>query len=250
MLVLYEQDGSGLHFYSIYFLIYKEAFRVLCAMAADKATQELSLKVLEHLSAAQATLKANQRKAVIASEASKFKNAATKRNVRYNRELLDNIEDMEDIFKVEEGAEFVTADTLEEANQAVVRFRELLEMHKRAVQHELNMVIVADASPLKWKTVSQLEGGLELPSTIGNAEVRKAERDCMAFSRELLSARNASKRLNQEAAGNRAKSFRGGSRGRGGSSGRGGAVSNGSLRGSRACFKCGDTSHLIAQCDK
>ena len=81
-------------FYSIYFLIYKEAFRVLCAMAADKATQELSLKVLEHLSAAQATLKANQRKAVIASEASKFKNAATKRKVRYNRELLDNIEDM------------------------------------------------------------------------------------------------------------------------------------------------------------
>ena len=218
----------------------------------DKATQELSLKVLEHLSAAQAALKANQRKAVIAAEASKFRNAATKRNVRYNRELLDNIEDMEELFKVEEGAEFVTADTLEEANQAVVKFKELLELHKRTIQHELNMVIVADASPLKWKTVSQLEGGLDLPScaTIGSAEVRKAERDCMAFTRELSSARNASKRLNQDAVGSSAKAFRGSSRGRGGRGGRGGAVSNSGSRGSRACFKCGDVSHLIAQCDK
>lgn len=219
---------------------------------ADKVTQELNLKVLEHLSAAQATLKNNQRKAVISAEASNFRSAATKRNVRYNRELLDNIEDMEDIFKVEEGAEFVTADTVEEANQAVVRFKELLEHHKRAIQHELNMVIVADASPLKWKTVSQLEGGMELPScaTIGSAEVRKAEKDCLAFSRELSSARNASKRSNQEAAGSSAKSFRGSFRGRGGRGGRGGAVSSGGARGGRTCFKCGDPSHLIAQCDK
>lgn len=238
--------------YTILFIFtFTRPFSEFFAMA-DKATQELSLKVLEHLSAAQAALKSNQRKAVIAAEASKFRNAATKRNVRYNRELLDNIEDMEALFKVEEGEEFVTVDTLEEANQAVVKFKELLELHKRAIQHELNMVIVADASPLKWKTVSQLEGGLDLPScaTIGSAEVRKAERDCMAFSRELSSARNASKRMNQDAAGNSAKSFRGSSRGRGGRGGRGGAVSNGGSRGSRACFKCGDVSHLIAQCDK
>ena len=49
---------------------------------ADKVTQELNLKVLEHLSAAQATLKNNQRKAVISAEALNFRSAATKRNVR------------------------------------------------------------------------------------------------------------------------------------------------------------------------
>ena len=217
----------------------------------DQATQMLSLKVLEHLSQAQATLKTNQRRAAIVAEVAKFRNASTRRNVRYNRELLHNIEDMEEIFKVEEGEEFVKKDNVEEANAAIGKFKELLEFHKRAVQHELNMVVVADASPLKWKTVNQLEGGMELPScvTIASADVRKAEKDTMAFTRELNSARNARKRWSQEEAGSGAKYSRGGAaRGRRGS-GRGGSVSVGSGRG-RACYKCGDFSHLIAQCDK
>ena len=169
--------------------------------------------------------------------------------MRYNRELLNNIEDMEDLFKVEEGEEFVKEDNLEEANEAIKKFKELLYFHKQAVQHELNMVVVADTSPLKWKTVSQLEGGMELPScvTIASSDVRKAEKDTMAFTRELNSARNARKRLSNEEAGTGHKYSRGaGARGR---RGRGGSVSAGSGRG-RVCFKCGDSSHLIAQCDK
>ena len=223
------------------------SFRLLAM--ADKATDNLSLKVLEHLAAAQATLKSNQRKAAISSEVSKFRNASTKRNVRYNRQLLNDVEDMEELFKVDEGEDFINADNIEEANEVIRWFRQLLEGQRQAIQHELNMVVVADASPLKWKTVSQLEGGFELPScvTIASSEVRKAEKDSMAFTRELNNARNARKRLNQNEGGaSSAKFGRGGDRGR---RGRGGAVSGGAGRG-RTCFKCGDASHYVAQCDK
>ena len=60
---------------------------------ADDNSSRLTLKIIEHLSAAQATLKENQRKAEIMSEVSRFKSVSTRRNVKYNRELLHNIED-------------------------------------------------------------------------------------------------------------------------------------------------------------
>ena len=222
-------------------------------------SSRLMLKVVEHLSAAQATLKKNQRNAEILAEVGKFKNMSTRRNVKYNRELLFNIEDMEDLFKTEkEDEDFVTEDNVAEANLAIKRFKELLQDHKKAVQHELNMVVVADASPLKWQTVSQLEGGLELPScvTIPSSDVRKAEKDTMAFARELHAAKNARKRFSSQESGGRAKYGRGGGsyRGRGGRGGvvsaRGAASSSGGAARGRACFKCGDSSHYVAQCDK
>ena len=40
-----------------------------------------------------------------------------------------------------------------EANFAVRCLKILLQEHKMAVQHELDMVVVAEASPLTWKTV-------------------------------------------------------------------------------------------------
>ena len=83
-------------------------------------SSRLMLKVVEHLSAAQATLKKNQRNAEIKAELGKFKNVSTRRNVKYNRELLFNIEDMEDLFKTEkEDEDFVTEDNVAEANLAV-----------------------------------------------------------------------------------------------------------------------------------
>ena len=217
----------------------------------DDSTSRLTLKIIEHLSAAQATLKDNQHKADILTEVSQFKSNSTRRNVKYNRELLNNIEDMGDLFKTEnEEEDFITADNLEEANLAIKRFRVLLDKHRRAVQHELNMVVVADASPLKWKTVSQLEGGMELPScvTIQNSEVRKAEKESMAFARELNAARNARKRMSGDAGeGSSSKLSKGEVRAR---RGRGGAISSSGVTKGRACFKCGDTTHYVAQCDK
>ena len=133
---------------------------------------------------------------------------------------------------------------------AIKHLRVLLDKHRQAVQHELNMVVVADASPLKWKTVSQLEGGLELPScvTIQNSEVRKAEKESMAFTRELNAARNARKRMSSDAGeGSSSKLSKGEVRAR---RGRGGAISSSGVAKVRACFKCGDTTHYVAQCDK
>ena len=233
-------------------------FQILSIMEEAGDSSRLMLKVVEHLSAAQDTLKKNQRNAEILAEAGKFKNVSTRRNVKYNRELLFNIEDMEDLFKTEkEDEDFVTEDNVAEANLAIKRFKELLQDHKKAVQHELNMVVVADASPLKWQTVSQLEGGLELPScvTIPSSDVRKAEKDTMAFARELNAAKNARKRFGSQEVGGRAKYGRGGVyRGRGGRGGavsaRGASSSSGGVARGRACFKCGDSSHYVAQCDK
>ena len=120
-------------------------------------SSRLMLKVVEHLSDAEATLKKNQRNAEILAEVGKFKSMSTRRNVKYNWELLFNIEDMENLFKTEkEDEDFVTEDNVSEANLAVKRFKELLQDHKKAVQHELNMVVVADASPLKWQTVNSI----------------------------------------------------------------------------------------------
>ena len=82
-------------------LVVSTFFQILSIMEEAGDSSRLMLKVVEHLSAAQATLKKNQRNAEIKAELGKFKNVSTRRNVKYNRELLFNIEDMEDLFKTE-----------------------------------------------------------------------------------------------------------------------------------------------------
>ena len=121
---------------------------------AAKLTEE----VLSHLQEAQKVLKLSQRKAAVEQEVSKFKTPGTKRNVKFARNLLFNLEDMEEILKVGPDEEFATKDNIEEVNAAVSALREKIEEQKNLVQHELNMQIIAATSSLKWKVVRQLEG--------------------------------------------------------------------------------------------
>ena len=138
-------------------------------------------------------------------------------------------------------------DNLDDINAAIENIKQMLNAHKDSIQHELNMQVVAAKSPLNWKTVKCLEGGMSLPDcvTLNSQEVRKAEKESMAFDRDLRTAANASKRRREEygrgsgSSGRGASSYRGRGRGRGGV---GGQV--------RACFRCGDTKHMIADCPK
>ena len=212
-------------------------------------SDSVELAVLEHLQKGQLLLQKSQREAGIQAEVNKFKGAGTKRAVKFTKELLFQCEDLADIFKVEEGEEFATKDNLDDVNKAVLKFNTLLEEHKNSIQHELNMQIVAASSPLKWKTVKQLEGSLELPAcvTIDSTEVRKAEKDSMAFARDL----SVAKKRSLESASSGYFSKRGRGRGRGGSlyNGRGGSGDS-TGNSTRSCFKCGDMGHLIAKCPK
>ena len=206
----------------------------------------LSEEVLSHLQEAQNVLKMSQRKAVVEQEISKFKSPGTKRNVKFARNLLFNLEDMEEILKVEPGEDFATKDNVEEVNAAIGALRKVIQEQKDSVQHELNMQVIAATSSLRWKVVRHLEGGSELPDcvTVANADVRKAEKESMAYDRDLRTAASYSrKRGSSSELGQLAK------RGRWSSSrGRGGAVGNGGDKPGRACFKCGSTDHLIGQC--
>ena len=204
----------------------------------------LSMEVLLHLKRAQDVLKNNQRKEAIEREVALFRNQGTKRCVRFTRNLLNQVEDMEEVLKTEDGKDFASVDNLDDVNAAIENIKQMLSAHKDSIQHELNMQVVA---PLNWKTVKCLEGGMSLPDcvTLDSQEVRKAEKESMAFDRDLRTATNASKRRREEygrgsgSSGRGASSYRGRGRGRGGV---GGQV--------RACFRCGDTKHMIADCPK
>ena len=124
---------------------------------------ELNMEVLKHMRSAQQVLLQNQRAATIAAETAKFRSSSTKRNVSLLRQLLFGVQDMEDIFQVKEGEEFANVDNVQEVNKAVGEMSSLLNKHKQALQHELNMQVVAATSPLGWKTVQQMEGGVHDP---------------------------------------------------------------------------------------
>ena len=136
--------------------------------------------------------------------------------------------------------------------QEVLKSNQRKEAIENTIQHELNMQVVAAKSPLKWKTVKCLEGGISLPScvTLDSQDVRKAEKESMSFDRDLRTAFNASKRKREEdglyGKGRGSWSTRGSSSYRGRGRGRGGSVGGGE----RACFRCGNTQHLIAECPK
>ena len=151
-------------------------FRYDCSFIMPNTSDSVELAVLEHLQKGQLLLQKSQREAGIQAEVNKFKGAGTKRAVKFTKELLFQCEDLADIFKVEEGEEFATKDNLDDVNKAVIKFNTLLEDHKKSIQHELNMQIVAASSPLKWKTVKQLEGGLELPACVTIDSMRFGKR--------------------------------------------------------------------------
>ena len=222
---------------------------------------ELNMEVLKHMRSAQQVLLQNQRAATIAAETAKFRSSSTKRNVSLLRQLLFGVQDMEDIFQVKEGEEFANVDNVQEVNRAVGEMLSLLTKHKQALQHELNMQVVAATSPLGWKTVQQMEGGLNLPDcvTVENQEVRKAEKESMAYERDMRSAVAGSRRGSKRAFGDvehpgpvESKRGRGGQgyRGRNGRGGRGGGASSYGGGGERACHRCGDTGHLVRYCTK
>ena len=222
---------------------------------------ELNIEVLRHIKSAQQVLLQNQRAATIAAETAKFRSSSTKRNVSLLRQLLFGVQDMEEIFQVKEGEEFATIDNVKDVNKAVGEMMSLLTKHKQALQHELNMQVVAASSPLGWKTVQQMEGGFNLPDcvTVENQEVRKAEKESMAYERDLRSAVAGSRRGGKRAFGDvehpgqgEFKRGRGAQsyRGRNGRGGRGGGVSSYGGGGERTCHRCGDTGHLVRYCTK
>ena len=209
-------------------------------------TNALNSDILSHLRQAQRVLKDNQREEAIEREGNRFRNAGIKRGFKFTNKLLNRIEDMEELLKPssgEEGAKFATKDNVDDVNAAIEEMSKLLADHREQVQHELNMFVTAATSPLKWKAVKYLEGGMELPTcvTIEGSEIRKAEKESMAFERDLRNAVGAErKRKAAEGKGygyesrRISKSARG-SRGRGGFSG----------GDRRSCFRCGSTSHMI-----
>ena len=215
------------------------------------ASDRLNMEVLLHMKRAQEVLKTNQRKEAIEREVSCFRNQGTKRCVRFTRSLLNQVEDIEEVFKTEEGKDFASAENWEDVNAAIEEVKRLLKEHKDSIQHELNMQVVAAKSPLSWKTVKCLEGGIDLPScvTLDSQEVRKAEKESMAFDRDI---RTASKRRREEEGsygrGRGSWSFRGRGASSYGSRSRGRGGYGGGQE--RACFRCGDTKHMIAACPK
>ena len=105
------------------------------------------------------------------------------------------------------------------------------------------MQIVATKSPLGWKTVNCMEGRISLPEgiSVDSDEVKKAEKECMSHERDLRAATNAKRKRGEDYSYQHKRgsySYRG--------RGRGGAASGRE----RACFRCGDNSHMIAQCPK
>ena len=74
-----------------------------------------------------------------------------KRAVKFTKELL------EEIFKVEDSEDFAIKVNLVDVNKEVIKFISMLAEHKKAIQHVLNMQIIAATSHLYLKTVSQLE---------------------------------------------------------------------------------------------
>ena len=207
---------------------------------------KLSEEVLSHIQEAQQVLKQNQRRATVEQEIAKFKSPGTKRNVKFARNLLFNLQDMEEILKVEPGEEFASVDNVQEVNAAITALKKLMEQQKETIQHELNMQVIAATSSLKWKVVKHLEGGSELPEcvTVPNADLRKAEKESMAYERDLRTAASFTRKrgatLEQGLSGKRGRWSSG--------RGRGGAVGNSGDKVGRACFKCGSTDHLIGQC--
>ena len=165
---------------------------------------------------------------------------------------MHNVDDMESIFKVEEGKPFATVDNVKVVNEAIDHLRELLSKHRADIQWEYNMQVVAATSPLAWLTVKQYEGGQDLPAsvTISNEDIRKAEKEYLSYSRDLRSALSAKKRINESSEGlyGENKRGRGSYRGRG-VRGRGGYVSSSRFEGA-TCAKCGSGEHFVAQCDK
>ena len=65
------------------------------------------------------------------------------------------VQDMEDLFQVKEWEDSAIKDNMEDFNRAVKEMMGLLAKHKEALQHELNMQVIAAASPLCWKTINQ-----------------------------------------------------------------------------------------------
>ena len=64
---------------------------------------------------------------------------------------------LEEIFKVEDSEDFTIKVNLVDVNKEVIRFIPMLAEHKKAIQHVLNMQIIAATSHLYLKTLSQLE---------------------------------------------------------------------------------------------
>ena len=141
---------------------------------------------------------------------------------------------LEEIFKVEDSEDFTIKVNLVDVNKEVIRFIPMLAEHKKAIQHVLNMQIIAATSHLYLKTLSQLEERLRriawrLPGTL------------LVRGKGLLSVCHLSLSVNGEEAiievevellvsimeEGRVRQF----------------VNQPSTR---ACFKCGD-GHLIAQ---
>ena len=213
-------------------------------------TSALNSDILSHLRQAQRVLKDNQREEAIEREGNRFRNAGIKRGFKFTNRLLSRIEDMEELLKPssgEEGAKFATKDNVDDVNAAIEEMSKLLAEHREQVQHELNMFVTAATSPLKWKAVKYLEGGMDLPNcvTIEGSEIRKAEKESMAFERDLRNAVGAERKRKAEGKGYGYESRRNSKSARG-SRGRGG-FSSGDRRN---CFRCGSTSHMIRDCTK
>ena len=223
-------------------IILSFCFRLLFELVMTESKQdEINVTVagvLQHLKNNQTKLKESQRKAEIKAELLSYKTEAAKRNIQHNKECLFKIEDLKDVFPIKEGEDVITADNISESNEALKFLLDCLAKLEEKFQHEYDMQVVAATSPLGWQAVRQLEGGLELPGTVSitNAEVRKAEKDSMAYARDLRSAQNANKKRRAEWYEDNAEN------------GQGGAV-RGIARGNDGtCWTCGSSEHRAKDC--
>ena len=83
-------------------------------------TEEQNVHVFAHLRSEQLLLKENQRRESIENEVAKYRNAGTKRAVRLTRRVLFQLDDIDEILKIDDEREtFATAENFEDVNVAI-----------------------------------------------------------------------------------------------------------------------------------